>query len=200
MKTDEMEIVKSVSADVGGGLILIAAYQYHTEKDPRDPEGRRNLKEKSRYRVTAVAMTKDEWLKRADSLRERAKTSLDPWKIPDDPSWDGKILYSFGNTIKDEERWLRTKLRKALPWEDALKVLAGYKKNLDAPRKSREYGKYTVFCESAVWPVDGYEAVGTGAKGSLKDPEFLKANAGRTLVLELPLKSLAAKKTARQGA
>ena len=51
MYKDEIEILRAASAKLDPETIFVMTYQYHTEKDPDDPQGKKNLRAKSRYRM-----------------------------------------------------------------------------------------------------------------------------------------------------
>lgn len=164
--------------------MLALAYQYHTEKDPADPAGKRNLRTASRYRIIGRVESKEDFEKASFGLRSDAKRLL-PWKWPDDPSWDGSVLYMKDASNACFSNWLRLRLRKAVPWETALRILAGYRKDTD--RRSKTFGEYAVFVPNAVYDTEGYSC-SDGSVVSLTDREALASKRGQNVWKEIRMK------------
>ena len=141
MKQDEMEILRAASAKLDPETIFVMTYQYHTEKDPDDPQGKKNLRAKSRYRLLGrIERVQDLEAKMAELRRDENR--LSPWKWPDDPSWDGKILYAKDASAAGRSNWIRLKINKAVEWDTMLLLMQGFKKDTD--KSSRPFGQYVV--------------------------------------------------------
>ena len=190
MKQDEMEIIRAVSVDLGDGLTFMLSYQYHTEIDPATG---RNDRSKSRYRMIGRVDTKENFDKLYLETRSDANR-VNPWKWPDDPSWDGRILYMHDSTNAGFSNWLRLKAMKALPWEAYARVVTGWKKD---PKKAAEDRRrkvkmpveevYSAYTPSAVYETEGYSCT-DGSTVSILDRDALKSKAGQTLALEIHMK------------
>ena len=194
MKPDEMEIVRAVSVDLGGGLVFALTYQYHTEKDPADPSGRRNDRSKSRYRMLGRVEKVDDLEKKAAELH-LLENRTGPWEWPDDPSWKGRILYMKDSSKEGRSNWIRLKLRKAVSPEEALRIFAGYKKYAKKAAEARRKGGkkpapedlYTVFSRNAVYDVHGY-ACSDGTTLDVTDFDALRAKVGQNVWKEIRMK------------
>jgi len=189
MQKDELEIVRAVSIKLDDDLAFVLSYQYHTEKDPDDPAGRRNDRSKSRYRMMGRVMRISAMEKAVSTLHEDANRML-PWKWPDDPSWQGRILYMKDSNNEAFSNWLRLKVKKLVPWDIGMKILAGFKKDLSLPKdKIRKLGAeaYTVFTPNAVYDTEGYTC-SDGSTISITDKEALKSKAGQNVWKEIPMK------------
>ena len=191
MHADEMEIMRALSAKLDDETLLVLTYQYHTEKDPADPAGRRNDRSKSRYRMLGRVVKRAEM---EDMIRglHSDENRMGPWKWPDDPTWGGKILYMYDSNNEGFSNWLRLKLKKAVSWETALRIMAGYKKDTKAlfAKKTPEHEKYVAFNPNAVYETKGYSC-SDGTRVDLTDREGLLAKAGQNVWKEIPLKSTA---------
>lgn len=128
MKADEMYILKAVSTQLSDDKLFILTLQYHVEKGDRS---------KSRYRWLGAVYTTEQLEKMIATLRSDAH-ALEPWKWPDDPSWDGKIYYT-DNTNARYARWLRTKQSKAVDFETFTKICNGWNHKTDAYNAGAKY-------------------------------------------------------------
>lgn len=163
-----MEIIRALSVKLSEDTVFVLTYQYHTEKDPDDPAGKRNLRTASRYRMLGFVDTVENVEKRIQELHTDA-FRLKPWKWPDDPSWEGDILYMKDASNEGQSNWLRLKLRKAVGREEGLQLLKGYKK--DTKKGSPTFGQYVVFTPNAVYDAKGY----TCSDGSTVDADDFDA-------------------------
>ena len=128
MKADEMYILKAVSIKLADGIVFINTLQYHTEKGDRS---------KSRYRWLGRVCRVDDVNAKIAELRTDAQR-LEPWKWPNDPSWDGKIYYSDSDNLH-QANWLRLKLMKTVDWDTGLKILNGWDKKSGDYNLSKKY-------------------------------------------------------------
>lgn len=191
MKQNEFEILRAVSAYLDEDTVFVMSYQYHTEKDPDDPEGRRNDRSKSRYRMIGFVDKVANVKAKIEELKKDANR-LEDWKWTDDPSWDGNILYMYGANNASKANWLRLKLKKAISWENALRVFQGYKKDIrktdpETGRRNKTFGQYIVMCPNAIYPTDGYSCT-DGSTVDITDVETLKTKIGQTICREIKMK------------
>lgn len=184
MKQDEIEILRAMSTKLDPETLFVITYQYHTTKDPNDPKGRKTLRGESRYRMLGrIEKIKDLEAKMAELRRDQAR--LSPWKWPDDPSWDGNILYAKDATNAGRSNWIRLKLNKAIPWESAQALMRGFKKDTD--KKSKTFGKYVVRTPGSEYDVKGYTCT-NGDVIDISDREALLAHVGQNVVKEIKMK------------
>ena len=193
MHKDEMEIIRAISVDLGENLVFCLSYQYHTEKDPNDPEGQRNDKSKSRYRMLGRVDTVENIEKAIQELH-RDQNRVNPWKWPDDPSWEGRILYMKDSTNEGYSNWLRLKLRKKITPAEAARVFAGYKKDTKTAAEAKRKGAkprpeelYSVFVKNAVYETEGYTCT-DGTVLDITDFEALKTKKGQNVWKEIHMK------------
>lgn len=193
MHKDEMEIIRAISVDLGENLVFCLSYQYHTEKDPNDPEGQRNDKSKSRYRMLGRVDTVENIEKMIQELHQD-QNRVNPWKWPDDPTWDGRILYMKDSTNEGYSNWLRLKLRKKITPGEAARVFAGYKKDAKTAAEAKRKGAkprpeelYSVFVKNAVYETEGYTC-SDGTVLDITDFETLKAKKGQNVWKEIHMK------------
>lgn len=179
-----MEIIRAISVKLDAETVFFLTYQYHTEKSESILSGRKNDRSKSRYRMVGRVM-------KARDVEELARTlhqdenRLKPWKWPDDPSWDGSVLYMLDASNEGFSRWLRLKLRKAIGREEAAKLMKGYRK--DTNRKSKTFGKYVVFTPNAVYDTKGYTCT-DGTTVDVDDFDALLTKVGQTVCKEIKMK------------
>ena len=135
-----MEILRAASAKLDPETVFVMTYQYHTEKDPDDPNGKKKLRAKSRYRMLGrIEKLQDLEAKMAELRRDENR--LSPWKWPDDPSWDGKILYAKDASSAGRSNWIRLKINKAVSWDNMLLLMQGVKKDTKKDSRTFEYRK-----------------------------------------------------------
>lgn len=184
MKKEEMEILRAASAKLDPETLFVATYQYHTEKDPGDPAGKRNLRAKSRYRLLGrVEKVADLEAKMAALRADESR--LGPWKWPDDPSWDGSILYSKDATNAGRSNWIRLKISKAVSWENMLRLMKGLKKDTD--KSSPTFGQYVVETPQAAYDPKGWSC-SNGDVIDVDDREALLAHVGQNVWKEIKMK------------
>lgn len=184
MMANEMEILRALSAKLDDETLFVMTYQYHTVKDPSDPKGRKTIRSQSRYRMLGRVERISGLEAKMAELR-KDENRLSPWKWPDDPSWDGKILYAKDSTSAGRANWIRLKIAKALEWEDALARMAGFKKDTDP--KSPTYGKYAVKTAGAEYDLKGYSC-SDGSTIDLDDRTALLQRAGQNIWKDIPMK------------
>ena len=188
-----MEIIRAVSVDLGENLVFWLSYQYHTEKDPADPEGQRNDKSKSRYRMIGRVDAVENVEKAIQELHADHYL-FNPLKWPDYPTWDGRILYMKDSTNEGYSNWLRLKLRKKITPAEAARVFAGYKKDVKAAKEAKKKGVgprpeelYSVFVKNAVYETEGYTC-SDGSIIDITDFETLKTKKGQNVWKEIHMK------------
>lgn len=183
MKEDEMEIVRAVSADLGGNVMAVLTLQYHTELDPSTG---RNDRSKSRWRLLGRVDGFDAF--NAAFLETRKdENRLLPWKWPDDPGWNGRILYMNDSTNAGRSNWLRLKIMKALRPDAYLKALAGYRKAKDAKRGAGAEA-WTEFNPASVWPSKGWKC-SDGTTVDVDDVAALRLKRGTNVWAEVRMTS-----------
>ena len=128
MKAEVMYILKAVSIKLADGIVFINTLQYHTEKGDRS---------KSRYRWLGRICRVDDVNAKIAELRTDAQR-LEPWKWPNDPSWDGKIYYTDSDNLH-QANWLRLKLMKTVDWETGVKILNGWDKKSGDYNLNKKY-------------------------------------------------------------
>lgn len=190
MKEDEMEIIRAVSVDLGDGLMFVLSYQYHTELNPATG---RNDRTKSRYRMIGRVDTKENFDRLYLETR-RDENRLNPWKWPDDPSWNGSILYMNDATNAGFSNWIRLKIMKCVDWATYERLVHGYKKDVKKFAKAKKDGRkltveeiYSDYSVSAVYEADGYTCT-DGSVVSILDRETLKTKAGQNVWLDIRMK------------
>lgn len=128
IKTDEMALLKAVSIKLDDNTMFVMTLQYHTEKGDRS---------KSRYRwLGRVCRIQDVQAKITEYKQNENK--LNPWIWPNDPSWDGKILYTDSD-CSHAASWLRSKLKKAVDWDTGVKIMNGWDKKKDEYFTAKKY-------------------------------------------------------------
>lgn len=189
MKTNEIEIMKSVSVEIDPDTILVATYQYHTEplvdengQTVYGPTGNaKSDRSKSYYCWKAKIWNKADLKAEIAALKSDARR-LDPWMwLPTDRF---VTLYDRDSTNGGHANWLSNKLKKAKPWEEGLEILKGFKKRTPKNPEPR-YNK------AAAFDLDGYTAE-DGSTVDISDRDSLLRFVGQTLVKEIPLKSASA--------
>lgn len=184
MMQDEMEILWAASTKLDEDTLFVLTYQYHTEKDPDDPRGRKTIKDRSRYRMLGrIERLPDLEAKMADLRRDENR--LSPWKWPGDPGWGGRILYSNDSTNSGRSNWIRLKINKALPWDDFLHLCRGFKKDTD--KSSPTYRRFVVPSPSAARDMKGYSC-SDGSVVDVDDREALLKLVGQNVVKDIEMK------------
>lgn len=189
MKNDEFEIIRAVSVDLGDGLMFVLSYQYHTELG----ENGKNDRSKSRYRMLGRVERREDWEAKYLDLF-KPENRLSPWKWPNDPSWNGSILYMKDSTNAGFSNWIRLKLMKVVPFDVYSRVIRGYKKDVDGVKAAKKAGKklttdeiYSVFNPGSVYETEGY-LCDDGTVVDVSDAEALKSKVGQNLVREIHMK------------
>ena len=203
MQKNEIEILRAVSMSLDDSEnrnpsddtpILVVSYQYHTEKNepgenPEDPDGKKNNRAKSRYRMIGFVDTVRNIKAKIENLKTDAMRTL-PWKWENDPSWDGIVKYSYDNDNRGKANWLRLKIKKCVSWENGQLILQGMKKDLRKTvdgERNPNYQKYAIFTKNAVYETKGYSCT-DGTTADLTDRETLKTKVGQTLCKEIVMK------------
>lgn len=157
IKTDEMALLKAVSIKLDDDNMFIMTLQYHTEKGDRS---------KSRYRwLGRVCRIADVTAKISEFKQNENK--LNPWIWPNDPSWNGKILYTDSD-CSHAGSWLRSKLNKAVDWDTGVKLLNGWDKKKNEYFTAKKYDTED-FCTE------------DGATISILDKDALLARVGQNV-------------------
>ena len=110
---------------------------------------------------------------------------LNPWYWPDDPSWNGKIVYSNDSSNKGRSNWIRLKINKAISWENGLMLMQGFKKDTD--KKSKTFGQYVVRNPNSAYDMIGYTCT-NGDIINLNDKDALMNHIGQNVVKEIKMK------------
>jgi hypothetical protein len=183
-----------MSAYLDKDTIFVLTYQYHTEKDQTEPSGQKNDRSKSRYRMLGRIMKKAD-MEEAVYRMHSDENALKPWIWPDDPSWNGRILYMYDSNQKAFSNWLRLKIKKAVDWDSALKILQGYKKDSRArfAKSTPESEKYVRLNPNSAYIVKGYTC-SDGDVIDITDRETLLKKVGQNVWFEIPLRSQAEKR------
>lgn len=172
MKIDQFVILKAccfkLDDDPADNKICIATLQYHIEKDA---DGK-PIRSKSRYRWLARVTTIDD-VKNATAELETDSKCLEPWKWPNDPSWDGNIA-TDDSTGSRGSAWLECRLKKMMSWDDGQRVLSGGKKDPNSPIN-----------KNAAYDIEDYQVQDEDRKVNLSDRETLKTLLGKNLSKEL---------------
>ena len=201
MKTDEMEIVRALSVKLNEDTVFTLTYQYHTEKDEMDPAGKKNDRSKSCYRMLGRVMKIKDM--EAEVMRlHQPENRLGAWKWPDDPDWKGSILYAKDASNEGQSNWLRNKVKKAVSWEEGLRIMAGYKKDVRLANELKKKGKradpeeiYSVFTPNAVYDVKEYSC-SDGSVIDVTDKEALLDKVGQNVWKEIKMKLVGPKEGA----
>lgn len=157
IKTDEMALLKAVSIKLDDNTMFVMTLQYHTEKGDRS---------KSRYRwLGRVCRIQDVQDKIVEYKTNENK--LNPWMWPNDPSWDGKILYTDSDCAH-AAAWLRSKLNKAVDWDTGVKIMNGWDKKKDEYFTAKKYDTEDFNTED-------------GASISILDKDALLARVGQNI-------------------
>lgn len=176
LKSDEMGILKGTAVKLDDNTVLLVTMQYHTERDPATSKLDRS---KSRYRWLARVDTEANFRAMIADMKQDANR-LNPWKWPNDPSWEGSIVYTdSGNLVGS--RWYTMKLKKMVDWETGLKIFNGFKPNLEAKGQDPYNAK-------AKYDTEAYVAT-DGTTVNLTDKDALLAHVGQNLVKEQVMKS-----------
>jgi len=172
MKIDQFVILKAccfkLDDNPADNKICIATLQYHIEKDADD----KPIRSKSRYRWLARVTTLDDVKNAITDLESDAKR-LEPWKWPNDPSWDGNVATDDSNGARGSA-WLACRLKKLMTWEEGQRILQGGKKNPNAEIN-----------RNAAYDLEDYQIQGEERKINLNDREALKGLVGKNLSKEL---------------
>lgn len=179
LKSDEMGILKGLAIKLDDTTALIVTMQYHTEKNERGKTDR----SKSRYRWLA-RVQKIETINEAIKNMKSDANRLNPWKWPNDPSWDGQIVYTDSGNLAGAN-WLRMKMKKLVDWDLGQKMLNGWKRTLEAKGED----PYNL---KAKYDIEGYQAE-DGTIVNLDNKEALLKLVGQNLVKEQQMKSKTAK-------
>ena len=167
MKNDELVNLKSLAVRLDEGKLMIVCLQYHAE---RLPDGRFN-KEKSMYRWIARVTTDEAVSKCIDELYKDENTNV-PFKWPDDPDeYYLSCKYSRGYDIAS---WLETKMKKIKPWDEALKVFAGFKPKTKTCKEG--------YNEKSKFKTEGYKTP-DGQVVSITDREEMLKRVGQNMIL-----------------
>ena len=170
MKQDEIEIMRAMSAYLDKDTIFVLTYQYHTEKDQTEPSGQKNDRSKSRYRMLGRIMKKAD-MEEAVYRMHSDENALKPWIWPDDPSWNGRILYMYDSNQKAFSNWL-ARFAKSTP----------------------ESEKYVRLNPNSAYIVKGYTC-SDGDVIDITDRETLLKKVGQNVWFEIPLRSQAEKRS-----
>ena len=142
LKPNEMAILKAVSVNLDPDTVMVLTLMYHTELQSGptaivNSKGKTPIdRSKSQYRYEGfIAKKADLEAKIADAKAN----PQDPWLWPN--LKDFCIMGTPVSSRKDEAHWLNLKLKKAVDWPTAQKILDGWKKSTNDFKDSRKYDK-----------------------------------------------------------
>lgn len=189
-----MEIIRALSVKLSEDVLFTVTYQYHTEKSKDDPAGKKNDRTRSRYRMLGRIERIPDIEKKIAELHGD-ENRLKPWKWPQDPSWDGNILYMKDASSEGRSNWLRLKIRKAVSREEAALLMKGFKKDTDLDREMKKKGRkpkpeelYTVYTPNAVYDAKGYSC-SDGSTVDIDDFDALLSKTGQNVWKEIQMKT-----------
>ena len=124
----EISLMKGLSVKLNDELLLTLAYFVHTEPHARD---------KSEYlylgRVDKAADLQAE----ADEML-KPENKLKPWTWKGLPKYDA-VVYDKDSTNGRGSRWLSGKIRKAVDWDQFLKIVDGWNEKKQAYNDNAKY-------------------------------------------------------------
>ena len=136
----EMAILKAISAKLDSDTVMLLTFMYHTERQSGsnaivNANGKSPIdRAKSQYRYEGrIAKIKD--IEAEIAAAKADPTS--PWLWPNLADWH--ISGKPASNRKDEANWLALKLKKAVDWPTAEKILNGWKKTTNDFKDSRKY-------------------------------------------------------------
>lgn len=181
IKPDEMQILKGQLVEVSPEVVLLATYQYHTEKKD-DIDGVKTDRTKSRYRWIARVFKKEDYEAEVRRLMSD-ECRLGRFKWWDDPTWDGYVMSNDSDNLSIA-RFMGVKLKKLRPWEIGMKIFDGWSN----ATKTRPEG----YNKNARYETEGYTTP-TGEVVSLTDKDKLLALVGCTLAKDVVSKTAMSK-------
>ena len=128
---DVMAILKAVSIKIDADTIAILSFMYHTETDPLT--GKTN-RAKSQYRYEGRIVKIADLQKEIEDMKAKP---TDAWKWPTLEDW--RCSYDCEATNARGAKWLESRIKKALDWPTAEKVLGGWKPAKNDIKESRKY-------------------------------------------------------------
>lgn len=176
-KVDELQIFKGTSVKLDEDTVFILAYAVHTEtkEDPVTKLEKKN-RAKSCYRyIGRVATVKQLQAEIVDALQDANR--LTDWTWPDLTDFK-YVSYDGDNTKSRSARWLNSRLKKALSWDDFVKVLDGYKPARKAYSSAARYVTDNYVCSD-----------GTVIPDIKKAKDQLLKSVGKTFTRDCLLKS-----------
>ena len=156
---DVMAVLKGMSAKITPDETMVLCLMYHVELDPSDPEGKRKNHAKSQYRYEGRIVKNADLLKEIEAMKASPTA---PWLWPGIPDW--KISYDSEATSKRGAKWLSDRLKKALDWDTAKKVLDGWKRSSNDFKDARKYDQtgYTADGKPFDITLENLKALGSG--------------------------------------
>lgn len=158
-ENDVMAVLKGVSAKISPDETMVLSFMYHTELDPSDPEGKKKNRAKSQYRYEGRVVKNADLQKEIDAMRADPTA---PWRWPGLDGW--RISYDCEATNKRGAKWLADRLKKALDWETAKKVLDGWKRSSNDFKEGRKYDQTGYVADGKPFDItlDGLKLLGPG--------------------------------------
>lgn len=176
-KPDELQIFKGTSVKLDEDTVFILAYAVHTEtvEDPVTKVEKKN-RAKSCYRyIGRVAAVKQIQAEIVSALQDENR--LENWTWPG--LADFKYVSYDGDCTKSRSaRWLNSRLKKALSWDDFVKVLDGYKPSRKAYSSAARYVTDSYVCSDGTFVPDLKQA-----------KDLLLKSVGKTFMRDCILKS-----------
>lgn len=167
MHNDEITLLKSHMIDLGDGLAVLVAYQYHVEKT----EHLTKDSSKSIYRYIARVDSLENFKKDAATMLSNERRLEQSFYWPDDPM-PYKFVANKGTDNYSIGTWLNTKIKKLRSWDLGQKILKGWKN--ETKSHPEEYDP------KAAYEIDGYVDA-EGNTYSLTDLEALKKLVGKNI-------------------
>lgn len=164
----EISIMKAVSCKLTDDIVFTLAYFVHTEEHARD---------KSEYLYLGRIDKIDDLKAEAADMGTDAK-KLSKWQWKNLPKYTSTV-YDCDDTNGRGSRWFASKIKKAVDWDQFLKLLDGWKEAKKA------------FNDNAKYPVEDYD-VSDGTKiANLKEAkDVLIGLVGKTISHKCVLKSM----------
>ena len=177
MRSDEMAVLKAVTIKLSDDVVVVCIERYHTETYDKSSIMQRD-RSKHKYQWIARVQKISEIKKKIEELKT-GEHAMDGYHWPDDPGWDGIMLFNKSTTNKAAAGWLEHRLKKIVDWDLGLKILDGWK---TGGKKGNSY------VPTAKYETEEYVAA-DGAVVSIKDKDTLLKYVGQNLFKQMVMKS-----------
>lgn len=175
LKPHEYALIKGTSIKLDADTVFIVAHIYHST-----PHQRGNSDYRYEARIAKISDVEAE----IQSMMQDANR-LNPWLWPSESMKDKAIVYGHGDSYSGA-KWLKSRIKKALPLDIGFKRLQGYKL-LDPKTQEFEH--------KPSWSYEtlGYTVDGTTDTVDILDVQTLLSLTGKSLTKHCPLKTQKAK-------